>query len=102
MIYRREIDALRGIAVLIVLFYHASIPFFEGGFVGVDVFFVISGYLITSILIEDFDEGRFSITRFYERRVRRIFPALFATILVSGLAASLIFLPPEFVLRPRR
>src|SRR5688572_2639297 len=98
MIYRREIDALRGIAVLIVLFYHASIPFFEGGFVGVDVFFVISGYLITSILIEDFDQGRFSIIRFYERRARRIFPALFATILVSGLAASLIFLPPEFEL----
>lgn len=77
MKYRREIDGLRTIAVLPVIIFHAGFEAFSGGYVGVDVFFVISGYLITSILIAELEQGRFSIARFYERRARRILPALF-------------------------
>nr|VFJ62292.1 MAG: Peptidoglycan/LPS O-acetylase OafA/YrhL, contains acyltransferase and SGNH-hydrolase domains [Candidatus Kentron sp. DK] len=77
MEYRREIDGLRAIAVLPVILFHAGFNAFEGGFVGVDVFFVVSGYLITTIIISDMNEGGFSITTFYERRARRILPALF-------------------------
>ena len=78
--YRADIDGLRAIAVLSVVFYHAGFGLFCGGFVGVDVFFVISGYLITTIIVQEIYDGRFSIARFYERRIRRIFPALFAMI----------------------
>ena len=79
--YRREIDGLRAVAVIPVILYHAKFSSFSGGFVGVDVFFVISGYLITKILIGDLEAGRFSIARFYERRARRILPALFFVML---------------------
>ena len=72
--YRRDIDGLRAVAVVPVVFFHAAVPGFGGGFVGVDVFFVISGYLITSLISEEIRQGRFSIVKFYERRVRRIFP----------------------------
>lgn len=85
--YRPDIDGLRAIAVLAVLFFHTSVPGFSGGFVGVDIFFVISGFLITSIIVKDIQADRFSIARFYERRIRRIFPALFpviAFVLVVG------------------
>ncbi len=77
MQYRREIDGLRALAVLPVILFHAGFRPFEGGFVGVDVFFVISGYLITTIIVDDHEAGRFSILKFYERRARRILPALF-------------------------
>ena len=76
MKYRKEIDGLRAIAIIPVVLYHAGLDFFSGGFVGVDVFFVISGYLIASIIIKDLDSAEFSIAKFYERRFRRIFPAL--------------------------
>ena len=89
--YRPDIDGLRAIAVLSVLFYHAGLPPFSGGFVGVDVFFVISGYLITGIIQADIAAGRFTIAQFYERRVRRIFPALYLTIIVTVAAALLLF-----------
>ncbi len=79
--YRPEIDGLRCLAVMPVIAYHAGLPFLNGGYAGVDVFFVISGYLITSILIGDLEHGRFSIARFYENRARRILPALLAVIL---------------------
>ena len=82
MKYRAEIDGLRAVAVVPVVLFHAGFAPFSGGFIGVDVFFVISGYLITSILIEDLDKGRFSILDFYERRARRILPALFFVVLV--------------------
>ena len=75
--YRPEIDGLRALAVIPVILFHAGFELFNGGFVGVDVFFVISGYLITTILIEDLEKKRFSILKFYERRARRILPALF-------------------------
>jgi len=79
--YRSEIDGLRALAVLPVIFFHAGFELFSGGFVGVDVFFVISGYLITSIILEDLENNRFSFIYFYERRIRRILPALFFVIL---------------------
>ena len=77
MKYRAEIDGLRALAVLPVILFHAGFEVFGGGFVGVDVFFVISGYLITTILMEGIEGGHFSIVDFYERRARRILPALF-------------------------
>ena len=66
--YRPEIDGLRAIAVLSVILYHAGIEIFKGGFVGVDIFFVISGFLITSIILIELGTGKFSISKFYERR----------------------------------
>jgi peptidoglycan/LPS O-acetylase OafA/YrhL len=89
--YRPDIDGLRALAVLAVLFYHTAIPGFSGGFVGVDVFFVISGFLITTIILKDLREERFSIARFYERRVRRIFPALFPVIAFSLIIGAYLF-----------
>lgn len=82
MNYRREIDGLRAIAVIPVILFHAGFSLFSGGFVGVDVFFVISGYLITSVLLHDMSLGTFSFSDFYERRARRILPALFFVLLV--------------------
>ena len=84
MNYRKEIDGLRGIAVLAVIFYHAGInSFFSGGYVGVDVFFVISGYLITSIILTEKKSGTFTFIDFYNRRARRILPALYFVMLCS-------------------
>src|SRR6056300_86548 len=89
--YRSEIDGLRALAVMPVIFFHAGFSFFSGGFVGVDVFFVISGYLITTIIIKELNNNTFSIKRFYERRARRILPALIFVILISSII-SFIFL----------
>ncbi|WP_246679854.1 acyltransferase family protein [Mesorhizobium sp. B2-3-5] len=94
--YRADIDGLRAIAVLPVILYHAGIPGFQGGFVGVDVFFVISGYLIASLIAGEIAEGDFSLLRFYERRIRRIFPALFAMIAACAVGAWMFFMPEEF------
>lgn len=77
MRYRAEIDGLRAVAVIPVILFHAGFESFSGGYVGVDIFFVISGYLITSIIWKDMGEGKFSLVKFYERRARRILPALF-------------------------
>ncbi|MDR1045323.1 MAG: acyltransferase [Candidatus Adiutrix sp.] len=96
MNYRPEIDGLRAVAVLAVLFYHAGLAGFSGGYVGVDVFFVISGYLITRLLALDLSQKRFSLKKFYERRCRRILPALFIMCLSVSLAAWFLFLPFEF------
>ncbi|MGB3317346.1 MAG: acyltransferase, partial [Albidovulum sp.] len=95
MRYRREIDGLRAIAVLPVILFHAGFESFSGGFIGVDVFFVISGYLITAILINDLERGGFSILKFYERRARRILPALFTVVLVSIPAGFLLMTPTQ-------
>jgi peptidoglycan/LPS O-acetylase OafA/YrhL len=93
--YRREIDGLRAIALLPVLLFHAGFSWFRGGFVGVDVFFVISGYLITSIILSETQSGSFSIARFYERRTRRILPALFVVMLACLPFAWLWMLPED-------
>ncbi len=92
--YRAEIDGLRALAVLAVVLFHARIPGVSGGFVGVDVFFVVSGYLITRLIRGESEAGAFSLARFYERRVRRIMPALFAVLAVCT-AAALILLPGD-------
>ena len=81
MVYRKDIDGLRAVAVLPVLLFHAGFDAFGGGFVGVDVFFVISGYLITALILKEKEEGTFSLLNFYERRARRILPALFFVML---------------------
>lgn len=94
MKYRAEIDGLRALAVLPVVLFHAGFEYFSGGFVGVDVFFVISGYLITTVLLEDMNKGRFSIVDFYDRRARRLLPALFFIVLLTSLF-SLMYLPPH-------
>ena len=93
MKYRPEIDGLRAIAVIPVILFHAGISGFSGGFIGVDIFFVISGYLITSILIDDIEKGQFSLIGFYERRARRILPALFLVMLACIPFAWMWMLP---------
>lgn len=93
--YRADIDGLRAIAVLPVLLFHAKFQLFSGGFVGVDVFFVISGYLITSLIVADLGTTGFSIVRFYERRIRRILPALFAVVIFSSAVSYWIFTPDD-------
>jgi len=95
MKYRAEIDGLRAFAVLPVILFHAGFNLFSGGFVGVDVFFVISGYLITTILIEENENNKFSLIKFYERRARRILPALFFMILVCIPFSWLWMLPSQ-------
>jgi peptidoglycan/LPS O-acetylase OafA/YrhL len=93
--YRGDIDGLRAIAVLLVILHHYSVPGFRGGFVGVDVFFVISGFLIAAHIDADIRAGRFSLLAFYERRIRRILPALFAMYALVLLAGTLVLFPPD-------
>lgn len=95
MQYRREIDGLRAIAVLPVILFHAGFSWFSGGYVGVDVFFVISGYLITTILIVEMSKGDFSVAKFYERRARRILPALFFVMICCIPFAFFWMVPQE-------
>jgi peptidoglycan/LPS O-acetylase OafA/YrhL len=96
MQYRADIDGLRAIAVLPVVAFHAGISGFSGGYVGVDVFFVISGFLITSIILEEIRSDRFSLVRFYERRCRRILPALFVVLMTTTVLASILLIPSQF------
>jgi len=93
MLYRREIDGLRAVAVLPVILFHSGWQAFGGGFVGVDVFFVISGYLITSIILADLEAGGFSLSAFYERRARRLLPALY-TVMLACLPFAWLLLHP--------
>jgi len=97
MDYRREIDGLRALAVLPVILFHAGFEMFSGGFVGVDVFFVISGYLITTIILSELEQGKFSIVNFYERRARRILPALFLVMLICIPFAWFWLLPSDIM-----
>lgn len=97
MQYRSEIDGLRAVAVVPVVLFHAGFSMFSGGFVGVDVFFVISGFLITTILKQELADGKFSLPGFYERRARRILPALFFVLGVSLFFAWLWLLPSDML-----
>lgn len=94
--YRPDVDGLRAVAIIPVLFYHAGFKAFSGGFVGVDVFFVVSGFLITSLILPEMIDGKFSILNFYERRIRRIFPALFTVMFVTLGVSSLLMWPLAF------
>jgi peptidoglycan/LPS O-acetylase OafA/YrhL len=96
MKYRADIDGLRAVAVAAVVLFHAGFSPFSGGYVGVDVFFVISGFLITGLIAPEMRDGRFSLLTFYERRIRRIFPALFTVLAVSSAIAFGLFLPHSF------
>jgi peptidoglycan/LPS O-acetylase OafA/YrhL len=93
--HRADIDGLRALAVLSVMFHHYLVPGFSGGFVGVDVFFVISGFLIAAHIENDIAERRFSLLAFYERRIRRILPALFLMYALFLALASWIYFPPD-------
>ncbi len=95
-VHRKDIDGLRAVAVIPVVLSHSGLSWPSGGYVGVDVFFVISGYLIGGIIQSDIDAGRFSIAGFYERRIRRIFPALVVMALACVPAAWTIMLPVAF------
>lgn len=94
--YRPDIDGLRAIAVLLVIGFHAFPSIISGGFVGVDIFFVISGYLITSIIIKNLNENKFSFINFYASRTRRIFPVLILVLISSSLFGLLILHEDEF------
>ena len=94
--YRLDIDGLRAIAVLLVVCFHAYPDRLLGGFIGVDIFFVISGFLISSILYRENNRGGISFADFYSRRVRRIFPALIVVLLASLIAGWFLLLPDEY------
>jgi peptidoglycan/LPS O-acetylase OafA/YrhL len=95
--HRADIDGLRGVAVSSVVLYHFGTGLVSGGFAGVDIFFVISGFVISRSLLADLEADRFSIGQFYVRRIRRIFPAFAALIVVSFMAAVVILLPSDLV-----
>ena len=97
MTYRPDIDGLRAISILSVLLFHAHVPGFSGGFVGVDVFFVISGFLIGSILLLEIKEGSFSFANFYQRRIRRILPTLLVVLVTTSTISWFLLLPQDFV-----
>lgn len=94
--YRPDIDGLRAVAIISVVLFHAFRDNFKGGFIGVDVFFVISGFLISTIIFSSLEQDRFSILEFYKKRIRRIFPALILVLLTSILFGWLVLLPDEF------
>lgn len=93
MNYRPEVDGLRAVAVIPVILFHAGFSIFSGGYIGVDVFFVISGYLITSIIVSEVHEGTFTLAKFYERRARRILPSLFLVMAASSMAGWWLLSP---------
>jgi peptidoglycan/LPS O-acetylase OafA/YrhL len=94
--YRADIDGLRALSVIAVVLYHAGVPLAGGGFVGVDVFFVISGFLITSLILEEQEAGTFSLADFYHRRMRRILPALFAMMGTCAAAGWFLLAPADY------
>ncbi len=94
--HRLDIDGLRAVAVLLVVLFHSS-GVFSGGFIGVDIFFVISGYLLTGIIVRDLSRGTFSLGKFYERRIRRILPALLITLLFCAIVCYFMFLPQDLI-----
>lgn len=96
MTYRLDIDGIRALSVLIVILFHLDIALFSGGHVGVDVFFVLSGLLITTAITKQIDQGRFTFSQFYLKRMQRLFPALFTTVILTFVAASFVLFPDDF------
>lgn len=94
--FRYDINALRALAVVSVLFYHFNLPFFQGGFSGVDVFYVISGYLMTKIILDGFAREQFSLTTFYKKRIQRIIPALTFMIIVVLTFCFFTYMPDDY------
>lgn len=94
--YRPDIDGLRAVAILLVVAFHAGLSGFSGGFIGVDVFFVISGYLISFLMLREMDQGTFRISNFYNRRAKRILPALFGVLAFLLLSGFVLLAPHEF------
>ena len=94
--FRYDINALRAISVIGVLLFHYKVPFFEGGFAGVDVFFVISGYLMSKIIINGINRNNFSLPEFYGRRFKRIVPALLVLVLVLTVVGFFIYFPVNY------
>ena len=90
--YKPEIDCLRAVAVFLVILFHFELFGVSGGFIGVDIFFVISGYLITNLIIEDILSNKFSFIEFYTRRIRRIIPALYSTIFFVIIIGFFVFM----------
>ena len=95
--YRADIDGLRAISVACVILFHLNVPGFGGGFIGVDVFFVISGFLITGLIIENIERDVFSFIRFYERRARRILPMLITVVIASAGAGYFFLMPGDYL-----
>jgi peptidoglycan/LPS O-acetylase OafA/YrhL len=93
--YRPHIDGLRAVAIIPVLLFHLGVAAVPGGFIGVDVFFVVSGYLITSVLMNDLESGRYSVARFYQRRILRIFPALIVMLVVVAVVSVFVYFPSD-------
>ncbi|MFN8606421.1 MAG: acyltransferase family protein [Vulcanimicrobiota bacterium] len=94
--YRRDIDGLRAVSVLLVVFFHADLLKCQSGYIGVDVFFVISGYLVSQVILRELDAGSFSLAAFFARRIRRLLPALLAVCVVTPLAGWFLMLPEEY------
>src|SRR3954471_13022630 len=96
--YRPQLDGLRAVAVYLVVAFHAGLARFDGGFIGVDVFFVLSGYLVTQLLLRDVHgQGRIGFARFYSRRFRRLLPASFVVLLVTAAAFAAVAAPAEVI-----
>ena len=93
--FRNDINGLRAISVISVIFYHLDLKYFDGGYLGVDIFFVISGYLISNIIFSEIKNNQFTLKRFYLRRIKRILPAVFSTIILSFPFAYYLLAPYE-------
>lgn len=96
MQYRIDINGLRGVAVLLVLLFHAGVSFFSSGFIGVDVFFVISGFLMTGVIQTNLTNNNFSLSEFYKRRLWRLQPALLTMLLITFIIATIFYLPHDY------
>ena len=95
--YRKDIDGLRAIAVLLVVIYHGFPSYLKGGFLGVDIFFVLSGFLITGIISTDLNTAGFNLRQFYFNRIRRIFPALLVVMMIVLIAGWFVLRQEEYI-----
>ena len=95
--YRKDVDGLRAIAVILVILSHFKVPFFEGGYIGVDIFFVISGFVITKVILSQKLSGEFSLKQFYIKRIKRLAPALITVVFVSLIAFFFILSPNDLI-----